>query len=104
MLKEIKSKLILKIIFGNLKKKNRLKLLKHNKYLQSKLNIRLNDFIAFKLLKDLNKKYNLDIPDIYIKKLKLKLEKNNFNEIMAIINQIKFYDLNEFYLISSFFY
>ena len=71
MLNNIKSKYILNIILENLKKRIELKLVKYNKILINKLNIKKEDFENFKFLKEMNQKFNLDVKDIDIKELNL---------------------------------
>ena len=66
MLNNIKSKYILNLILENLKKRIELKLVKYNKILINKLNIKKEDLEKFKLLKEMNQKFNLDIKDIEI--------------------------------------
>ena len=51
MLNKIKSKYILNLIIGKLKKRIELKLVKYNKILINKLNITKEDFENFKSLK-----------------------------------------------------
>ena len=73
MLDNIKSKLLLKIIFVNIRKKKMLKLLKLNKSLLSKLNITIKDFQEYKQLNELN--YPLQsVPGV-----QLFFEPNNLN-------------------------
>ena len=89
MLNNIKSKKILNIILGTLKKRIELNLFKYNKKMINKLNITKDDFEQFILLKDMNLKFNLNIKDIDIKELNLgdmKLE----NNIMEYLGKIKF--------------
>ena len=66
MLNIIRSKKILNIIFQKLKKRIKLNIVKYNKKMLDKLNINSKDFQEFKLLDDLNKKFNLEIKDIDI--------------------------------------
>ena len=94
MLNNIKSKYILNLITGQLKKRIELKLVKYNKILINKLNITKEDFENFKLLKDMNNKFNLDIKDIEIKELNL--EKRELgNEILEYLKKIEFKELKE---------
>ena len=100
MLEKIRSKNILKTVFEYIKKKDRLKIVRYNKKLQNKLNIKKKDFQDYKLLKQLNKKYNLSIEDIDIITLNLtkrKLDDNFFNSI----NDIGFNNLKELNIIGG---
>ena len=67
MLKEIKSKYILKSILLNLKRRLKPKIIKHNKDLLNKLNISIRLSKIDILLKELNQKYKVNIEDIDIK-------------------------------------
>ena len=89
MLNKVKSIMILKIIVGALKKRIELKLFKYNKKMINKLNIEKEDFEQFKLLKEMNLKFNLDIKDIEIKELNLE-NKNLGNDILEYLTKIKF--------------
>ena len=95
MLNDLKSNYILKIIFNNLKKRRKLKLLLHNKNLQKKINITKKDFLEYKALNEINKKYHIKIEDLDIDKLNLiggaypndileDICKNNFKEIKSL--------------------
>ena len=94
MLNNIKSKYILNIILGKLKKRIELKLVKYNKILINKLNIKKEDFENFKSLKEMNQKYNLDIKDIEIKDLNFR-NKSLGNEILEYLKKIEFKELKE---------
>ena len=76
MLRKIRSKYVLNIIFGKLKKRKELNLIKYNKKIIDKLNIKKNDFEDFIFLMEFNKKYNLKIKDIEIFGLNLNEKKN----------------------------
>ena len=89
MLNKIRSLLILKTIFKNLRQRLKLKILKCNKNLLFKLNIKLKDFQDYELLNGLNKKFNLNIRDTDIKILELN-NKENINEILEYIVKINF--------------
>ena len=78
---------ILNKITGNLKRRIELKLVKYNKILINKLNIKKDDFQNFKSLKEMNQKFNLDIKDIEIKELNLG-KKNLGNEILEYLKRI----------------
>ena len=94
MLDNIKSKLLLKIIFVNIRKKKMLKLLKLNKSLLSKLNITIKDFQEYKQLNELNKKYGVNIKDIDVEKICLtKMDLNN--EFLEKLCKIDFEELKE---------
>ena len=67
MLNNIKSKYILNLVVGKLKKRIELKLVKYNKILINRLNITKEYFENFKSLKEMNNKFNLDIKDIKLK-------------------------------------
>ena len=92
MLKEIKSKLNIKIIFGFLLKRKKLKIIKYNKKLLTLLNIQLKDFEDFQILKELKNKYNVIIPDIEIDILKLQ-DKKDIIGILETIKEINFIGL-----------
>ena len=102
MLKNIKSKFILNLIFGYLKNKIKLKIVKHNKNLLFKLNIGFEDFQKYQLIKELNWKYNTNIKDINAPKLefkyKLKKYRENKKEVLEYIEKIGFRDLKELYI------
>ena len=66
MLNNIKSKFILQIVFDNVKILRKLKIIKNNTKLSHKLYIAPEDIENSKLLIDFNKKYSLNIEDIYI--------------------------------------
>ena len=97
MLSQIKSKLILKIIFKLLKKRSALKIIKCNKFIMNILNINIKDFENYRLLKELNLKFNLNISDIDIVKLNFS-SKEKINEILEYTNQIEFKEIKELYL------
>ena len=100
MLNNIKSKYILNLIIKKLKKRIELKLIKYNKILINKLNITKEDFEQFKLLKEMNKKFHLDIKDIEIKELNLN-HKRIGNEIIEYLKRIEFKELKELDLSSN---
>ena len=66
MLNKIRSNMILYKVFGILKKRIKLKIIKYNKSLLDKLNISNQDFEDFKILKEFNQKFKLYIRDIDI--------------------------------------
>ena len=94
MLNNIKSKYILNLVAEKLKKRIELKLVKYNKILINKLNITKEDFEQFKLLKEMNKKFNLDIKDIEIEELYLRYN-NLGNEILEYLKKIEFKEFKE---------
>ena len=71
MLQKIRCKYLLEIIFDNMKKRKRMKILKYNKNILSKINITKEDFKAYELLKEFNQKYNLEIEDNDVEALNL---------------------------------
>ena len=77
----IKEKYPLITILGLLKKRVQFNLVKYNKILIEKLNIKKEDFENFKLLKEMNQKYKLNIIDIEIKELNLEARELG-NEIL----------------------
>ena len=89
MLSKIRSLKILNIILGTLKKRIELKLLKYNKKMMNKLNIKKEDFEQFILLKEINLKFNLNIKDIDINEIDLE-NKNLDNDIIEYLTKIKF--------------
>ena len=94
MLNKIKSRLILKNVFDCMRKRMKLKILRHNKKIQNKLNIKLKDFQDYKTLKELNLKFGFDIDDIDTNKIDLS-NKVKGNEILEYINDIEFQKLKE---------
>ena len=100
MIKGIKSKLIFKLVFINLKKVQKLKLIKYNKYIQNILNITLRDFTESKSLKQFNQKYNVFIKDTDIQKIDLSLKKVN-NECLEELYQLEFTELKELILYTN---
>ena len=94
MLNGIKSKNILVLILRLIKCRLKLKIIKYNKSIKDKINIKIKDYEDFNLLKELNKKYNLDIQDIETQILDIS-EKQTGDEIFDYLNQIGFNDLIE---------
>ena len=94
MLNEIKSIMVLKMIFKNLKRRIELKILKYSKKMKDKLNIHLKNYQDFQLIKELNQKFNLKIKDIDIELWDIQ-DKNLENEIFKYFNKIEFYELRE---------
>ena len=94
MLLKIKSKLILSHIFDNLKKRLKLKIVKHNKPLTEKLNIKTKDYMQYYNLKKFNKIFQLNIEDIDIDELILKNKKIG-NEGLNYLYEINFTSLKK---------
>ena len=97
MLNTIKSIKILNIILGKLKRRIELKLIKYNKKIIYRLKITGQDFENFKLLKEMEQTFNLNIKDIDITELNLK-NKNLGNVILEYLKNIDFKELKELYL------
>ena len=94
MLNNIKSKIILNIVFDKLKRQIKLKILKYNKFLQNRLYININDFHDFHLVKELNEKFNLNIENDYVERINLYYRKFG-DEILDYFNKIEFKKLKE---------
>ena len=74
MLDNIKSNLIMIIIFNNMKNKRKLKLVKYNKRMMNRLNITKSNFQEYEILKEFNNKYETNIEDIEIKELNIDMK------------------------------
>ena len=97
MLDNIKNKYLLGFIFENIRKRLKLKLLKYNKNLMNKLNINIDNFKQFKLLKEINQELNLNIEDIEL--LSLDLNYKNLNDDkLKTLDKIEFINLKKLYL------
>ena len=94
MLYNIKAKLILNRIFKQLEKRLKLKIAKYNRKLQDSLNIKKDDFIYFKLIRDFNEKYKTKIKDTDIIKLNLDFYDIK-NSGLSHLCKIKFNNLKE---------
>ena len=94
MFDKVNSKYVLKEIFGNIKNKRKLNIIKYNKRIQSKLGINKTDFKIYITLKEFNNKYNIDIDDIDITELNLSKE-NIGNKGLNDLAKIKFKGLNK---------
>ena len=94
MLNNIKSKFILQIVFDNVKILRKLKIIKNNTKLSHKLYIAPEDIENSKLLIDFNKKYSLNIEDIYITQIDL-LHKTIGNEELKDLCNIEFRKLKK---------
>ena len=96
MLENIKSGLILKLIFRNINKKLQLKLIKFNRNLTYKLNIGINDYKIYQTLTEFNKKYSLKIEDNNIEKIDIiDISNNDIKEIINYMNKIEFKKLKQ---------
>ena len=87
----------MKILFQNMNKLKRLKLLNHNKVLLNKLNIEQKDYYEYYLMKELNKKYELNIKDVDTTKIELS-EKELKEDVFEYFIKIHFKELKELYL------
>ena len=94
MLKKIRSKKIVNIIFENIKKRKKLNILRYNKNFKEKLNIKIKDYQDFLTLKELNQKFNLNIKDTDTKEFNLE-DKLLGNEVFEYLNKIDFNELKE---------
>ena len=92
MLKKIRSTYILKDIFAFLKERKKLILLKYNKNLRNKLDIKKKDYQEFLILNDFNIKFNLNIKDMELEELNLR-NKNLGNDILNLFKNIRFDEL-----------
>ena len=72
MLDNIKSVFILNKLFNNIRNIKKLRIIKHNKKMLNRLNIKKEEFMKYKSLKEFNDKFELDIIDINIKELNLR--------------------------------
>ena len=71
MLDNVKSIYIINEIFGNMRNKRKLNIIKYNKRILIRLNINKEQFENYIIIKEFNKKYNTNIEDIDIKQLNL---------------------------------
>ena len=71
MLDNVNSQYIIQEIFEKIKNKRKLKIIKHDKRLMSKLNINKEDFEIYITLRVFNNKYKTNIEDIDMKELDL---------------------------------
>ena len=97
MLDKVKSKNIIKKIFGNMRNKRKLNIIKYNKRILIRLNINKEQFENYIILKQFNEKYNTNIEDIDIKQLNLE-DKYIGNEGLKFLFKIEFKELKELYL------
>ena len=94
MLKAIKSNLIMKIIFKNIHNKIKLKIIKYNKYMLRRLDIKIENFKIYETLKEFNEQLKLNIIDIDIKELDL-TNKNIGNKELEFLKNINFKELQK---------
>ena len=94
MLTKINSEYILNIVFDNLKKKMKLKILKYNKNMLKLMNLGKKDFNDFLIWKEINEELNTKIEDIEIKSLILR-NKNLGNSKLICLNKLESKDLKE---------
>ena len=89
MAENIKSIFILKKIFNIITNKKKLKIIRYNKKIQTKLNIKIVDYKKYETLKEFNKKFGLNINDINIKELDLRNRKIG-NEGLKFLKKFQF--------------
>ena len=95
MLDKIRSKKILNDIFENLKKKVKIKILKYNKRMLNKFNIKEKDFKDFELIKILKEKYRIKIiNDIEAKSIDISDHPYN-RQVLLYLYRIQFTNLKE---------
>jgi len=99
-LNNINCKSILKMIFEYILNRRKLKIIKYNKQLSNKLDITLEDFENYKLLKEFVKNYNTDIKDIDIIDLPL-FQKSLGNKGLKDLSEINFKELKKLNLIDN---
>ena len=97
MLIAVKSKIIVKLIFNHLEELKKLKIINHNKRLINLLNIQLITFKNNYLLKEFNRKYDLNIKSVNIKKLEIKGNPNIY-KILKNLNNIGLKEIKSLYL------
>ena len=100
MLDNVNSKYILQEIFGKLEIIRKLKIVKYNKRIKAKLDIKKEDYEILLLpLKEFNNKYNTNIEDIFIQELNLSqmyIGNEGLNDLAKIkFKKIKILDLSE---------
>ena len=93
MLDNIKSNLIMIIIFNNVKNKRKLKILKYSKRMMNRINITKENFQEYAKLKEFNNKYETNIGDIEIKELNI-YRKNIGNKGLKDLFSINFRGLS----------
>ena len=93
MLDKIKSKYIIEEIFKIIGNKRKLKIIKFNKEIKKRLDIDIEEFKPYPILKEFNQKYKTNIEDIDREELNLEknyLKKEGFNDLI----KIKFKNIN----------
>ena len=96
MLKNIKSFYILKQIFGNIKYKKKLKLIKYDKELSKKMDITLQTYKE-EFFKEFNSKFDTKLTDINNQLLNLKNKKIE-NTKLDFLSRVKFESLKALFL------
>ncbi len=86
MFNKIRSNKVLSNIFGSIKNRMKMKIVKYNKNVQKRLNIYKEDYEKFVIIKEFNTKYNLNLNDIDEKVIDLH-EKNSGEEILKYMNK-----------------
>ena len=99
MLRKIRSSFILSYIFGFLREKTKLKLLKNNKSLQNKAKIIKDNYEKYITLKKFRTEFKVDVTDFETEILDLrnKIFENNNKKILS---EISFKELKELNLSS----
>ena len=92
MLNNVKSILILKKIFANVKNKRKLNFIKYNKRITKRLDINKEYFERFARLKKFNIKFNQNIEDTDIEELNLSQKYINKEELKYLA-EVKFKEL-----------
>ena len=94
MFNGIKSNLIMKTIFKNIHNKIKLKIIKYNKNMLRRLDVKIENFKIYETLKEFNEQLKLNIIDIDIKELDL-TNKNIGNKELEFLKNINFKELKE---------
>ena len=76
----------MKTIFKNIHNKIKLKIIKYNKYMIRRLDIKKEDFKIYETLKEFNEKLKLNIIDIDIKELDLSWNKISDIKVLENVN------------------
>ena len=84
----------MKTIFKNIHNKIKLKIIKYNKYMIRRLDIKTEDFKIYETLKEFNEKLKLNIIDIDIKELDLR-KKNIGNKELEFLKNVNFKELQK---------
>ena len=93
MLNNIKSRAILNNMFNYLMNYIKLKLVRYNRGLQSKLHLELKDFMYFKKIRDFNIKYNSAIKNTDINEIDLEENNKILNSGLRYLADIPFKNL-----------